>query len=98
MSRGTAIEIARRLELVGADRPSLLTTPEAGEAGREMQNEDRIMRRNTGRWHWEDKDFYKGGEGREKGKREKGKGDGKHKDKGARKGDGKKKEEKGDKE
>ena len=98
MARGTSTEIARRLELVGADRPSLLTTPEAGEAGREMQTEDRIMRRNTGRWSWEDKDFYKGGKGKEKGRREKGKGDGKFKDKGNRKGDGKKKEEKGDKE
>ena len=97
-SRGTATEIARRLELIGADRPSLLTTPEAGEAGREMQTEDRIMRRNTGRWHWEEKDFYKGGKGKEKGKREKGKGDGKYRDKGGRKGDGKRKEEKGDKE
>ena len=56
------------------------------------------MRRNTNRWPWEDRDSYKGGKGRDKGKRDKGKGDGKSKDKGHRKGDGKKKDDKGDKE
>ena len=96
MARGTNIDIARRLELVGADRPSLLTAPEAGEAGREHQAEDRILKRNTGRWQWEEKDSYKGGKGKEKGKRDKGKGEGKFKDKGYRKGEGKKKEEKTD--
>ena len=94
MSRGTAIDIARRLELVGPDRPSLV---EAGAAGKEMQIEDRVVKRNTGRWSWEERDFYRGGKGKEKGKREKGKGDGKSKDKGHRKGEGKK-EEKGNKE
>lgn len=78
--------------------PSLLTTPEAGEAGRELQAEDRVFRRNTGRWRWEERGSFKGGKGKEKGKRDKGKGDSKFKDKGNRKGDSKKKEEKGDKE
>ena len=98
MSRGTTIEIARRLELVGPERPSLVSVPEAGAAGRELQVEDRVMRRNTNRWPWEDRDSYKGGKGRDKGKRDKGRGDGKSKDKGHRKGDGKKKDDKGDKE
>lgn len=94
IARGTTTEVARRLELV----PSLLTTPEAGEAGRELQAEDRVFRRNTGRWRWEERGSFKGGKGKEKGKRDKGKGDSKFKDKGNRKGDSKKKEEKGDKE
>ena len=68
------------------------------KAGRELQAEDRVFRRNTGRWHWEARDSFKGGKGKDKGRREKGKGDGKFKDKGNRKGDGKKKEDKGDKE
>ena len=37
MSRGTTIDIARRLELVGPERPSLVSVPEAGAAGRELQ-------------------------------------------------------------
>ena len=98
MARGTTIDIARRLELVGADRPSLLSVPEAGAAGREVQVEDRVMKRNTNRWFWEDRDSYKGGKGKDKSRRDKRKGDGKSKDKGHRKGDGKKKDEKGDKE
>ena len=98
MARGTAIDVARRLELVGAEKPTLLSVPEAGEAGREVQAEERIMRRNTSRWHWEERDSYKGSKGKEKGKRDKGKGDGKYRDKGGRKGEGKKKDDKGDKE
>ena len=66
--------------------------------GKEMQIEDRVMKRNTGRWYWEDRDFYKGGKGKDKGKRDKGQGDGKSKEKGQRQGDGKKKDDKGDKE
>ena len=98
MSRGTAFDIARRLELVGADRPSLVSVPEAGAAGREVQTEDRVVKRNTGRWFWEDRDSSKGGKGKDKGKRDKGKGDGKNRDKGFRKGEGKKKDDKADKE
>ena len=98
MARGTAIDVARWLELVGAEKPTLLSMPEAGEAGREMQTEERIMRRNASRWHWVDRDSYKGSKGKEKGKRDKGKGDGKFRDKGGRKGEGKKKDDKGDKE
>ena len=98
MARGTAIDVARRLELVGSEKPTLLSLPEAGEAGKEMQTEERIMRRNASRWHWEDRVSYKGSKGKDKGKREKGKGDGKQRDKGNRKGEGKRKDDKGDKE
>ena len=98
IARGTTTEVARRR--VGRSGPAVPPDYTGGrrKAGRELQAEDRVFRRNTGRWHWEARDSFKGGKGKDKGRREKGKGDGKFKDKGNRKGDGKKKEDKGDKE
>lgn len=70
MARGTAIDVARRLELVGVEKPTLLSLPEAGEAGREVQTEERILRRNASRWHGEDRDSYKGSKLRQRKREE----------------------------
>ena len=91
MARGTQTEVACRLELIGPEKPSLVPVQEASAAGKDLQVEERVMKRNANRTWWGDRDFAKG-KGKEKGKREKGKGDGKHK--GGRKGEGKKKGEK----
>ena len=100
IAKGVQSDIARRLELVGPEKVSLVTTHEASEAGKEVLQEERIQYRNSrGRtWEWQsDRDWPRGGKGKDKdkGKRDKGKADGKGKsDRDKGKGKWKREEEK----
>ena len=100
IARGVQSDIARRLELVGPEKASLVTTHEASEAGKEVWQEERVHLRNSrGRaWEWQsDRDWSKGGKGkdRDKGRRDKGKSEGKGKnDRDKGRGKGKREEEK----
>ena len=100
IAKGVQADIARRLELVGPEKVTLVSTNEASEAGKEVLQEERIQYRNSrGRaWEWQgDREWHKGGKGKDKdkGRRDKGKGEGKSKgDRDRGKGKGKREEDK----
>ena len=73
IAKGVQSDIARRLELVGPEKASLVSTHEASEAGKEVLQEERIHYRNSrGRaWEWQgERDWSKGGKGKDAGRRE----------------------------
>lgn len=85
IAKGAQVDIARRLDLSGPEKPSLVSTQHSAEAGKEHRQEEKIQRRNFRGSYWgsfaDRNDGYKGGKGKDKdkGKRDKGKGDGRAK-------------------
>ena len=78
-SRGVTLEIARQLELIPAERPSLASQTETQQAGRLALEEQKVAQKTrfAGKGLDATPGFYKGGKGKTKGDGKRSKGDSK---------------------